>query len=62
VGIEPTVRHATDLGYLPIVVTDACGWGNAEAAKRSLETLAFSGGSLQTDIASLRNVLSEHAT
>jgi nicotinamidase-related amidase len=59
VGIEPTVRHATDLGYLPIVVTDACGWGNAEAAKRSLETLAFAGGSLQTDIASLRTVLSE---
>jgi nicotinamidase-related amidase len=60
VGIEPTVRHATDLGYLPIVVTDACGWGNAEAAKRSLETLAFAGGSLQADIASLRTVLSDH--
>jgi biuret amidohydrolase len=59
VGIEPTVRHATDLGYLPIVVTDACGWGNAEAAKRSLEALAFAGGSLQADIASLRTVLSE---
>jgi nicotinamidase-related amidase len=59
VGIEPTVRHATDLGYLPTVVTDACGWGNAEAAKRSLEALAFAGGSLQTDIASLRTVLSE---
>jgi biuret amidohydrolase len=59
VGIEPTVRHATDLGYLPIVITDACGWGNAEAAKRSLETLAFAGGSLHTDIASLRTVLSE---
>jgi len=25
VGIEPTVRHALDLGYLPIVVADACG-------------------------------------
>jgi nicotinamidase-related amidase len=58
VGIEPTVRHATDLGYLPVVITDACGWGNAEAAKRSLETLTFAGGSLQTDIASLRTALS----
>jgi nicotinamidase-related amidase len=57
VGIEPTVRHGTDLGYLPIVVTDACGWGNAEAAKRSLQALAFAGGSLQTDIASLRTAI-----
>jgi nicotinamidase-related amidase len=57
VGIEPTVRHGIDLGYLPIVITDACGWGNAEAAQRSLQTLAFAGGSLQTDIASLRAVL-----
>jgi biuret amidohydrolase len=61
VGIEPTVRHATDLGYLPIVITDACGWGNAEAAERSLEALAFAGGSLQTDIASLRMVLTERS-
>jgi biuret amidohydrolase len=58
VGIEPTVRHAIDLGYLPVLITDACGWGNADAAKRSLETLTFSGGSLQTDIASLRTALS----
>jgi biuret amidohydrolase len=61
VGIEPTVRHATDLGYLPTVITDACGCGNAEAAKRSLEALTFAGGSLQTDIASLRTVLSERS-
>jgi nicotinamidase-related amidase len=57
VGIEPTVRHATDLGYLPIMVTDACGCGNPEAAKRSLEALTFAGGSLQTDIASLRRLI-----
>ena len=49
VGIEPTVRHALDLGLLPIVVTDACGAGHPEAATRSLATLAFAGGSLQTD-------------
>jgi biuret amidohydrolase len=28
VGIEPTARHAADLGYVPIVVTDACGAGD----------------------------------
>jgi biuret amidohydrolase len=57
VGIEPTVRHATDLGYLPLVVTDACGHGDAAAAERSLAALAFAGGSLQTDRATLRALL-----
>jgi biuret amidohydrolase len=49
IGIEPTVRHSLDLGYFPVLVTDACGAGHQEAAQRSLETLAFAGGSLQTD-------------
>jgi nicotinamidase-related amidase len=48
VGIEPTVRHSTDLGYLPIVVTDACGAGNAEAGSRTLEALAFTGDAILT--------------
>lgn len=25
IGIEPTVRHGADLGYIPVVVADACG-------------------------------------
>ncbi len=49
VGIEPTVRHATDLGYIPIVVADACGFGDAAAAERSLAGLAFAGDSLRAD-------------
>jgi nicotinamidase-related amidase len=48
VGIEPTVRHSTDLGYIPVVVHDACGAGNAEAATRSLESLAFTGDAILT--------------
>ncbi|MGH3936049.1 MAG: isochorismatase family protein [Pseudonocardiaceae bacterium] len=28
IGVDPTVRHAADLGYIPIVVTDACGAGD----------------------------------
>ena len=24
IGIEPTVRHGADLGYIPVVVKDAC--------------------------------------
>jgi nicotinamidase-related amidase len=31
IEIEPTVRHAVELGYLPVLVTDACGAGNEEA-------------------------------
>lgn len=57
IGIEPTVRHSLDLGYLPIIVTDACGHGDADAASRSLETLAFAGGSLQTDTATISPLL-----
>ncbi|GAA5139127.1 cysteine hydrolase family protein [Pseudonocardia adelaidensis] len=57
VGIEPTARHATDLGFVPIIVTDACGYGHEDAAKRSLETLEFAGGTLQTDTATLAALL-----
>ena len=49
IGIEPTVRHAADLGFVPVVVTDACGAGHTDAAKRSLESLAFVGDALFTD-------------
>jgi nicotinamidase-related amidase len=28
IGIEPTARHAADLGFIPVVATDACGAGN----------------------------------
>ena len=50
IGIEPTLRHAADLGYLPILVADACGAGHAEAAQRSIESLKFSGDTLLTDV------------
>jgi nicotinamidase-related amidase len=50
VGIEPTVRHAMDLGYFPIVVADACGSRDKAAATRALESLSFAGGSLQVEV------------
>jgi nicotinamidase-related amidase len=53
VGIEPTVRHSLDLGYFPVLVTDACGAGHGPAAQRALQTLEFAGGSLQTDTATI---------
>lgn len=49
VGIDPTVRHSSDLGYLPIVVRDACGAGDQDAARRSLEALAFAGDAMVAD-------------
>jgi nicotinamidase-related amidase len=49
VGIEPTVRHSTDLGYIPIVVRDACGAGNSSAAQRALESIAFAGDAFVAD-------------
>jgi nicotinamidase-related amidase len=57
VGIEPTARHAADLGLIPIIIADACGAGNAEAARRSLESLKFAGDALITDVAAFTDVL-----
>src|SRR5262249_44806752 len=48
VGIEPTVRHGADLGYIPVVVTDACGAGHADAAERALASLRYAGDTLFT--------------
>ena len=42
IGIEPTARHAADLGFLPVVVDDACGIVEPEAAQRSLDSLDYS--------------------
>jgi biuret amidohydrolase len=57
IGIEPTVRHGADLGYIPVVVTDACGAGHEEAAKRSIDGLAFSGDAMLTDTAAITALL-----
>jgi biuret amidohydrolase len=46
VGIEPTARHAADLGFIPVVVPDACGAGDAAAGRRSLEALEFAGDAM----------------
>jgi nicotinamidase-related amidase len=49
IGIEPTVRSATDLGLVPVVLTDACGWGNEAAGRRALETMKFVGEAILTE-------------
>jgi nicotinamidase-related amidase len=49
VGIEPTVRHSADLGYIPVVVHDACGSGDATAGDRALEAMKFAGDAIVAD-------------
>jgi biuret amidohydrolase len=51
IGIEPTARHAADLGIVPVVIEDACGAGHADAAQRSCEALRFAGDAIMTDTA-----------
>jgi nicotinamidase-related amidase len=53
IGIEPTIRHGADLGYIPVLVADACGSGHREAAARSLANLEFSGDAIITDVQSI---------
>ena len=57
VGIEPTVRHATDLGLIPVIISDACGSGDPDAARRSLESLEFAGNALITDVARFNDAI-----
>jgi biuret amidohydrolase len=57
IGIEPTARHGADLGYIPVLVTDACGPGNEEAAARSIESLKFTGDALMSDTETVCQVL-----
>jgi nicotinamidase-related amidase len=50
IGIEPTARHGADLGYIPVVVKDACGFGHRDAAARSIASLEFAGDALLTNV------------
>ena len=60
IGIEPTVRHAGDLGFIPVVLTDACAAGNAEAGERAIEGLRFLGDAVLTDVAQFSAALAAH--
>lgn len=43
IGIEPTIRHSTDLGFIPILIQDACGFGNSSAADDAMNSIRFVG-------------------
>jgi len=65
IGIEPSVRQGADLGYIPVVVKDACGCGHRDAAERSIASLEFAGDALFTDVnticAQFRRIAHERA-
>jgi nicotinamidase-related amidase len=62
IGIEPTVRHGADLGYIPIVVTDACGAGHEPAGERAIESMRFIGDAFLTDTETICQVLRTKST
>jgi nicotinamidase-related amidase len=53
IGIDITCRHGADLGFVPILVRDACGAGHQDAAKRALLTLEFLGDTVLADSATV---------
>ena len=57
IGIEPTVRHGADLGFIPVVVADACGSVDPAAGERSLASLDYARMSLQTDVGTVTSLL-----
>lgn len=50
IGIDPTCRQGADLGFWPILVQDACGFGSEEAAKHSIASLQHMGDTTITDV------------
>jgi nicotinamidase-related amidase len=54
VGIEPTVRHALDLNYIPVLISDLCGSRTDELHRRSIESLNSTG---EVVVASSRELL-----
>lgn len=62
IGIAPTVRHGADLGYIPVVVTDACGAGHDEAADHAIADLEHAGDALMTNTETICAVLRAYGT
>lgn len=56
-GIEPTVRHAADLGYVPVLIQDACYSFSEQNRERSLLNLRSIG--LATEIETFNKTLNK---
>ena len=57
IGIDITCRHGADLGFVPILVRDACGAGHQDAAERALRTLEFLGDTVLSDVHTVSTAL-----
>ena len=57
IGIDITCRHGADLGFVPILVRDACGAGHEDAAERALQTLEFLGDTVLSDVRTVSTAL-----
>jgi nicotinamidase-related amidase len=57
IGIDPTVRHGADLGFIPIVIENACGHGHKEASNRAMENIRYMGDAFVTSVEELRQTL-----
>ncbi|MFI6870343.1 cysteine hydrolase family protein [Nocardia sp. NPDC050406] len=61
IGIAPTVTHSTDLGFVPVVVSDAVGGRDTEAMDRAWADFSFQGHTMVTDIDTLVPLLEKSA-
>ena len=59
IGIDPTCRQGADLGFWPILIQDACGFGNEEAANHSLASLKHMGDTTITDVETVCGLLAK---
>ncbi|MGQ4616710.1 isochorismatase family protein [Nocardia sp. R7R-8] len=57
IGIAPTVTHSTDLGFVPVVISDAVGGRDKDAMARAYRDFEFQGHALVTDIATITPLL-----
>lgn len=57
IGIDPTCRQGADLGFWPILVQDACGFGNEEAATHSLASLRHMGDTIIIDVETVCRIM-----
>lgn len=61
IGIDPTCRHGADLGFWPILIKDACGFGNEKAAEHSVASLQHMGDTTFTDVETICQLLAKLA-
>ena len=59
IGIDPTCRQGADLGFWPILVQDACGFGNEEAAEHSVASLKHMGDTVIVDVDTVCGLLAK---